>query len=201
MTGKISDLTPLTGPLAGTDLFEVVRAGVNYKALGSDIPSGGGGGGSGNLLIGANITTSSSGVTKLGDTYKITNYDTRIKLNDIDTQGFLRGGVYYAQLQLLSPTGSSANVKVNIDLYNSLDAFLGTCDIATATVDCSISAGYTSPPASPESALFGGIFNIPDFDLTGCYLRLRFRNNYSGVPCSLLSIIYCGDGLLGEVSV
>lgn len=41
---KITQLTSLPSPVANSDLFEVVRGGVNYKALGSQLPSGGGGG-------------------------------------------------------------------------------------------------------------------------------------------------------------
>lgn len=40
---KITDLTALPSPVVNADLFEVVRAGVNYKATGSQLPSGGGG--------------------------------------------------------------------------------------------------------------------------------------------------------------
>lgn len=41
---KISELTSLPSNVQNTDQIEVVRDGVNYKALGSQLPSGGGGG-------------------------------------------------------------------------------------------------------------------------------------------------------------
>lgn len=41
---KISELTSLPSNVQNTDQIEVVRSGVNYKALGSQLPSGGGGG-------------------------------------------------------------------------------------------------------------------------------------------------------------
>lgn len=41
---KITQLTALPSPVTTGDLFEVVRAGQNYKADGSQLPSGGGGG-------------------------------------------------------------------------------------------------------------------------------------------------------------
>lgn len=42
---KISELTSLPSNVQNTDLIEVVRSGQNYKALGSQLPSGGGGSG------------------------------------------------------------------------------------------------------------------------------------------------------------
>lgn len=41
---KITQLTALPSPVTTGDLFEVVRGGTNYKADGSQLPSGGGGG-------------------------------------------------------------------------------------------------------------------------------------------------------------
>lgn len=41
---KVSELDDLPSNVANDDLIEVVRAGENYKALGSQLPSGGGGG-------------------------------------------------------------------------------------------------------------------------------------------------------------
>lgn len=46
---KISELTSLPSNVQNTDQIEVVRSGVNYKALGSQLPSGGGGGSWGSI--------------------------------------------------------------------------------------------------------------------------------------------------------
>lgn len=61
---KISSLTALPSSVQNSDLFEVVRSGVNYKATGSQLPSGTGGG----INIQTIDTSTSSIVLDLDDT-------------------------------------------------------------------------------------------------------------------------------------
>lgn len=75
---KISELTALPSNVANDDLIEIVRAGVNYKGTGSQLPSGGGG-------AWGSITGTLSDQTDLQNALNAKQKVIQVAFSDVDT--------------------------------------------------------------------------------------------------------------------